>query len=246
MSRPKKSKIMRKYFGSRMNCENVMGYISENKSSNDTIKVNDEEVSFDIFDYDYGKDVDKMTKILDRIDIMTDANESSAEIFPYIYGVLDCNLGANSKLYVLYEPFVGTFRDIHMEVGQSSEWYDITLQIILITEYFKEIMKIGCFADLDHILWNRMAKPYYHPYLLDDESVPILRHFDIVVSRFPTDCDNKVPTIELYHKYVTDLSNFQNTANPPTPRIAEILSIIINNKQDVKSVIDKYFVRKNN
>ena len=267
MSRSKIADQMIKYLEKKINCENIIKHINENKNhpKEDKLIINEIAVAFEIIQYDddpeydkekiresdnpdYDNDKKKLSeKDVDKIfavyDFMTEANYTGFEYFPYLYGVLNCHEGSNSRVYTFYESFDGNLINLIQKIDHPSEWYDIAFQIIMIN-YYIQIVNAYSYnnGEPQNHLYKKLAKPYYKLYQIDGIEFNINHKYLLVIWNIThikkiTDKMRISSNISLLLEYLE-----KNTPKiPPSSRIINLFNNIKSNPENTLTILKEYY-----
>lgn len=267
MSRIKNARRIISYLEERINCKNVMKFVDEtmNKVLNKDkemkithLNIDGISTAFKMMNYNDldnyvrknendPKDKTWVKNIYDIFDFMTEANYTGFEYFPYLYGVLDCHNGENSKIYIFYETFDDNLIDLINKIEHSSEWYDIVFQIIMINYYILIVNEYRYDnATLQKHFYKKLEKPYYKEYELDGNKLIINHKYLIVLWDFnhmeKMTEDNKnviITNIDYLLKYLSD--NKDKIKIPPSSRIIKLLHEIKNNPKNTPTILFQYY-----
>lgn len=232
MSRIKKTKTLIEYLEKRINCENIINttnkyleaddtYIDSESTKSKKILVYNNNVAFKIIKYideDNNDENDRnyIKKFSKLFDFITEANYTGYEYFPYLYGVLNCRDGENSKIYVYYEYFSDKLSTLINNLNHISEWYDIIFQLIMINYYLSVVNKLQYNGSIDNHSFITLNKPYHKQYKINGNSLNVLHKFLIVYDNF-------------YDINIDDLSNYNFKTN-----IDYLIEYISTNSTDIK------------
>ena len=109
MKRSELANKMVEYLEKRINCDNVIHFADQKRESDNKLLIEKNQVAFEIINYhdsnnesynSNNKDHDKiwLENLFNTFDFITEANHTGNEYFPYLYGVLNCHNGDDSKL----------------------------------------------------------------------------------------------------------------------------------------------------
>jgi hypothetical protein len=183
MDQSKITAKMIKYLEDNINCENIIRFIKKYSKTEDITKleIGTIPVSLQIIDYD-DNDKKLMQNQHKIYDFMTHANYAGYEYFPYLYGVLNCHDGSDSKAYIFYESFDGDLTKLLNEMEHASEWYDIIFQLAMIDNYIGVTNKYQLNnATAKNILYKKLSKPIYKEYMFNDKKVSIKHSYKLVL-----------------------------------------------------------------
>lgn len=258
MSREKTAKIMIEYLEERVNCENVISMIEGNKDSSDTnhLVINRIPNAIHIIKHNDNKafvnkekkeilDENQLKKTFEIFDFMTEANYTGFEYFPYLYGVLNCHDGENSKAYVFYEYFENSLDNLINNIEHASEWYDIVFQMILINYYVSTVNGYSYDVNLSKHFYRKLIKPYYKEYIMNDIMFNVNHKYIIVLWDIDMEKEDEkknadlTSNIDILIDYIKN--NRSQMKTPPTNRIMEILYDVKENPQDSINVLIRYY-----
>ena len=260
---------MIKYLEKRINCENVIKFVEKKQADtlgsgleSTIIKliINEIPVALKVLKYNdspgyvYKNKTDPNDKtwiqnIFDVYDFMTESNYTGFEYFPYLYGVLNCHDGLNSKVYTFYEVFDGDLINLISKMEHQSEWYDIVFQMIMIN-YYIEIINGYRYNDgtPQNHLYRKLPKPYYKLYDINGVQFNISHKYLIVLwdisymEKITIGNKSKVTSnISFLSKYLTDNNTNANIPVPPGPKITKLLEEINNSPQNTVEILGKYY-----
>ncbi len=265
MDRIKKAEFMIDYLEKRINCENVMKFadatlestLGEGKEASvKQLKVENIPVAFKVMEYDDSpeykregkgkRDNEWLQNMFKTFDFMTEANYTGWPYFPYIYGVLNCHNGTDSKVYIYYEVFDGSLLDLFNRIEHPSDWYDIAFQMIMINYYIENVngYRYNDGTPQNHLY--RKIKPYYKEYTFDTHKYTINHKYLITLWDFnymePITDKNKsqvVSNIDFLLKYIN--KNRDKIKIPPSDRIIKLLTEVSDNTNDTLNILDKYY-----
>lgn len=183
--------------------------------------------------------VEKKFKVYDFI---TDANYTGFEYFPYIYGVLNCHDGENSRLYVFYEFFEGNLVDLVNNIGHPSEWYDIVFQFIIINNYIQMINNYSYKVSLKNFLYKKLQKPIYQLYNFGEYQFNIKHQYLVVlwgIDEMEPITENSTNNISLLLKFIDE--NKDNIKVPASGRIIKLLTDVIENPNKTIDILNQYY-----
>lgn len=258
MSREKITKKMIQYLEIRINCDNVMKYVDKYIKNNDKnsiikeLEIDSNPVAFEIIKYDatinnntdglLGKnDISNMFEIFE---IMTEANHTGNEYFPYLYGVLNCHDAENSRVYLYYEIFEGNLINLFSQVEHPSEWYDIAFQLIVINNFMQNLNNYKYSGALENFLYKKLSKPYYKNYDIDGKEFKINHKYLIVLwdindIKKNTEEIRSAINIDIVLKYLTE--NKETIKIPPSLKIMKLFSDINNDPKNSISIMHQYY-----
>ena len=269
MSRIKIARQMISYLEERINCENVIKFADKNVKKKvisqekqiQQLVVDNVPVAFEIINYNDNKNYIKknndqpndnlwLQQLFDIFDFMTEANYTGFEIFPYLYGVLNCHENENSKLYVYYEMFQGNLIDLINNIEHPSEWYDIAFQVIMINYYIETVSGyVYGGGILQNHLYKKLDKPYYKEYDFNGTKISVNHKYLIVlwnidyIARISNEKDNGIPcvtnNIAFLLKYLSD--NKETIKILPSNRILKLLNDITNNPTETQNILLQYY-----
>lgn len=265
MKRIKVTEKMVKFLGKVANCKNIINflnkyYANKSESSGDKknrnkliirnipvafylIRYNDDE-SYKMGKNDDIKDTKWKKNVYTIFDFITESNYTGFEYFPYLYGVLDCHSGKDSRIYVFYEYFDQKLIEIINSLEHPSEWYDIAFQLISICYYMHIINSYKYDEGLESYLCKKMDKPYHKKYDLNGNIVTVSHNFVIVLycyypMRKLTEEDEIMGTIDLLLTYTQN--NKDNMKVPPSKRIIKLLYDVKNDPLKTVDILYQYF-----
>lgn len=198
MSRINVTKNMINYLEERVNCENAIKFadkhiLKKNNKVNELI-INKIPVAYEIVDYNddidgtENDDTDRgkiwLENMFNIFDFISETNYLGYEYFPYLYGVLNCHEGVNSRVYLYYELFDENLEYLISIMEHASEWYDIVFQMIMINYYLSNISKYVYDGSVKNHLYRKLAKPYYKKYEINGKELNINHKFLIVLKDF--------------------------------------------------------------
>lgn len=255
MSREKITRQMIEYLEKQLNCENVMRFADEkaiDKHATKKLMVKDIPLAFDIVNYDDTegyvqetpsdkRDQASVRAMYGRFDYMTEANFTGFEYFPYLYGVLDCHGGADSRVYLFYEYFIGNLVDLVINnIEHPSEWYDIAFQLITLNHYILNVTNKRYHSAVpQNHLYRKLDKPYYKEYQFNNTKLKINHKYLIVLWDF--DFGPGPSNIELLLQYLE--KNKDKIKIPPTPRVIKLLTEVKNNPSDTINILTVYYAQ---
>ena len=267
MDRSKIAAKLIKYLEERINCENVIKFAQETndsllgkglESEVDKLIIESVPIAFKIIKYNdeenYIKESETdandrtwLKNLFDTFDFMTDANHTGFEYFPYLYGVLNCHEGENSKVYIFYEAFEGNLIKLINQMEHPSEWYDIVFQMIMIN-YYIEVLNgyLYNYGTPQNHLYRRLPKAIYREYELGDFKFKINHKYLIVLWDF--NFMEKI-TDENRDKIVANTTYLLNYINankdklkiPPSGRIIKLLYDVQNHSKEIPSILNQYY-----
>ncbi|AQN68061.1 hypothetical protein [Saudi moumouvirus] len=256
MSRKKITENMIKYLEDTLNCQNVMKFIDETETNKNIINIDSVNVFYEIINYndsdrDLSENNDEDIKItrndVERIfssyDIMTEANYTGLEYFPYIYGVLDCRDSINSKFYVFRENFQGILPDLIDNIEHPSDWYDVLFQVIIINYYLKTITNIDYHSNINKYLFNKLPKPYYKEYNIGNHVVNI-NHKYLIVLWDPENLiasDKDINQVNINMDFLLEYIKNSNIKIPPSNRIIKLINDIQSSNKNIPDIINEYY-----
>lgn len=263
MSRIKVADKMIQYLEDRINCKNVMKFAEEKTESileeSDDIfiselKIDSTIVSFQIIKYDdtqSDETSDKRNKASikifnDNFDFMTGSNLAGFEYFPYLYGVLNCHLEVNSKVYIYYENFEGSLLQLINLVEHASEWYDIAFQLVVIDHYVRFISGYQYHTnDLKNFLYKKHPKPYYRQYDITGHNFSVSNKYlivlwDIELTKRPHNASNEYTIIDAILDYVKKETSIKI---PPSNRIIKMFQEIKQKPENTIELLEQYYSR---
>lgn len=240
MSRRKISENMIKYLEDSLNCENVMTFITKAKKNNDTIIINDTPVTYEIINYQSNKSKESVQKIFEIYDIMTEANYTGFEYFPYIYGVLDCHSDTNNY-YLFRENFQGNLIELINNIEHPSDWYDIVFQIIMIGYYLYDIIGVKYQFNIKELLYNKLNKPYYKEYKIGDHNITINHKYLIVIWNPNTINKNNINQININMDFLLLHLKNHDIKIPPSNRIIKLIQDIAKPDSNIPDIIQEYY-----
>lgn len=247
------------YLEERINCENVMKFADKTKKSSDTdidkLLIENISVSFEIVKYNDDtknnnneiniKSKTDIQNLFDVFDFMTEANYTGFEYFPYLYGILNCHDGSNSKIYMYYESFDGNIIDLIDNIQHISEWYDIVFQMIMMNYYIQIINGYVYDGYLKNHLFKKLSKPYNKLYQFKNFKININHKYIIVlwninfIEKVSDKTKNKiVSNINNLLQFLNENKN--NIKNFPSNKIIKLLHEIKNNP-NVEDVLQQYY-----
>ena len=232
MKRHEIAKKMYEILESKVYCKNVMEFSSKIKKKNDTntLTIDKIPLSFMILDYNDPNDNEWKTKLIFTFDFMTEANQTGFEYFPYLYGVLDCHDGENSKLFIFYEKFTGILPDLIKSISHQSEWYDICFQLIMIDYYIVYIHKHEyCDCQIQNYLYKKLSSPRYQNYELGEYKFTINHKYLLVLWDFTCISEknvvvDKLSGVEHLMDYLVD--HKQEITILPSLKVSELLKSV--------------------
>lgn len=267
MNRAKLADKLVEYLEKRINCDNVIEHHDKfyqstlgqgREASVDLLMVKNIPFAFKMMKYNATpgyvrenksdpKDIIWVNNLFKTFDFMTEANYTGHPYFPYLYGVLDCPMDAESKLYIYYEAFEGDLRKLIDEIEHPSDWYDICFQMILIN-YYMEVVNNLRYNDgkpANH-LYRKYSKPFYQKYQIEDISFSISHKYLIVLWDFnyvekisDENRSSVVSNIRFLLKYLRENSNKIKIL--PSNRIMKLLSEIVNKPSDSIKILHEYY-----
>ena len=177
-------------------------------------------------------------------DFITEANYTGFEYFPYLYGVLNCHDKNNSRLYVFREYFEGNLLQLLLtKLEHPSEWYDIIFQLVMINYYIKAVNKYNYNGYPGNHLYNKLSKPIYQNYKLDNYEFNINHKYLIVLwdLQYLNKINNtdEITNIDLLLKMLEDKTIQPKI--PPSARILKLLHDIQDNPENVLEILDQYY-----
>lgn len=251
-----------KHLEDRVNCTNILEFMrthtSDSRDSRDSresseltiesISVTSEIIKYTDNDSASSSEVlskSKLNKIYDRYDFISEANHTGFEYFPYLYGVLDCHSGMDSKVYVIYEMFDGTLDTMLSEIEHASDWYETIFQICLIHHYIINIAKASYSgATVPHHLYQKYKFAKKRQYTLGEFKFE-LYHKNLVVLwdfQLETPSSNSPPNLKHLLDYIT--TNGSKFKIQPSPRLIRMLNEIISTPADIPKILDSYYNTK--
>jgi hypothetical protein len=272
MSREKIAKYMINYLEERINCENVMKFADKTLQSKlgegkeaviNKLMVENIPVAFKVMKYNDTEGYEKKNKtdandriwvknMFDTFDLMTEANYTGFEYFPYIYGVLNCHEKENSNIYIYYEVFDGSLIDLINNITHPSEWYDIVFQMIMIN-YYIEIINGYRYNDgtVQNHLYKKLEKPYYKEYHINSHKFNINHRYLIVlwdinyIEKITDKNKNQITSnINFLLRYINE--NKEKIKIPPSGRIIKLLHEVKNNTKDTINILSQYYTQNEN
>lgn len=263
MSRIKIARQIISYLEEKINCDNVMNFADKYNAKQDNTKklmVNDVPVNFEIITYNDHEKKSKtdendssndnknslwIKKMFGTYDFITEANYVGFEFFPYIYGVLNCHGGDDSRVYVFYEYFANNLIHLINNIQHPSEWYDIAFQIIMINYCIVEVNGFEYNGVMQNHLYKKLEKPYYKNYELNGKLVKINHKYLIVlwmtnpIKKINNQNTNFTNNIDFLLQYLSEKKD--QIKIPPSNKIIKLLSDVKNNPSDVPDIILKYY-----
>ena len=267
---------MIKYLEKRINCDNVKILTDKllqpnpdiTNITNEDIKcsiseslekfiltVSETEFVLDVNYYDNTSkdDVSAKDKMFKRFDFMTEANYSNNAVFPYIYGVLDCqgkkfdDKNENSAVYVYYEKFDGRLSDLLEKIEKGVEWYDIFFQLAMINYYisFVKNRKYN-YAVLENHFYKKLEKPTVVNYRLDNDiTVKINHQYLITLWNFELD-ESEISLKNHENKtnidYMTSYLNENKQLKvPPSRKLTNFLDELQKTPKYTHKIISRYY-----
>lgn len=255
MNRNKICKNMVTFLEKNINCENVMRLTNNfmiksedfDPNSINRLLINSIPTSFEIINYN---DSDEISKKYDRKDIenmfnifdfITEANYTGFEIFPYLYGVLDCRNGKDSEIYLYYEEFDDILPELINQITQPKDWYDLIFQLIMINNYITVIKNYTYDGILEKHFFKRIPKPYHKTYYIGNNNYNITHNFIIV---YWDKCDITQKSKISKKTNIVFLTEYINThkkkLNISSERIIELLNNLSKNV-DINDIMEKYY-----
>lgn len=248
------SKQMIKYLEDRINCENVIKFADKHFDDNgdddnasiQKLIVDDVSMSFVIMDYSE-KNANTFTKTKYQIyDFMTEANYTGFEIFPYLYGVLNCHDNNNGRLYVYYEVFQNNMTKIFDNITHASDWYDIAFQMIYINYYIRILHGYIYDGDVQNHQYNKLDKPYYKDYEFNNTTIKVNHKYLIVLFNVEqlerisdSNAGSEKTNIDMLLQYISE--NKDNIKIMPTNRIMELLNEVKESPDNTANILVKYY-----
>lgn len=210
MNRINKARQMIAILESTVNCDNVVQIATKDAANDTTATINDTDVSLAVIHHP------ATDKLYQTYDLMVRANYSGHEIFPYLYGVLDCRQ-STKNIYVYYEKFDYSLPQIMDQLTVKADWFDIVYQLISIDYYIKQTIQSNYQSgDLYHHWVRILDKPYLKKYTYQNIQISV------------------------YHKYLIVLWDIQFTTKKQTSNLEYLLSYLKSNPQlDVPTKIYK-------
>lgn len=258
MSRAKIAIKMINYLEKTINCQNIIKLADkmvETKSNKNKLIIKDIPVAFNIVPYNDDKNYSQKNSeepkdtvwIQNKIktfDIMTESNHSGFEYFPYLYGVLNCHDGDDSKLYIFYEFFAQNLANLINNLEHPSEWYDIIFQMIVIDYYLKTSGYDYTNATPENHLYKKLDKPYYREYILNNITFNINHKYLIVMGIWINIMEreeslNNESNISLLLDYVN--KNKDKMKTPPSDRIVKLLTDIQSSPDNIPDILNRYY-----
>lgn len=261
MNRSKISDKMIKYLEDRVNCENIIKFVTNNADDTpvedyntiDRIVVDKVPVAFKIVSYSEQIEneqtktkawIKNMFKIFDFI---TESNYTGFEYFPYLYGVLTCHDETNkiSTVYIFYEHFDGNLVKLFDTIEHPSDWYDIVFQMVMINYYINVLHNYSYNSSPKNHLYKKMHKPIYKDYEVDNFKFRISHKYLIVIwdieSMEPVsnEVDATGSNISSILKYLNDPENHLKI--PASNRILKLLNDVKNNPENSISILNTYY-----
>ncbi|QGR53721.1 hypothetical protein [Moumouvirus maliensis] len=257
MSRKKITENMIKYLEDTLNCQNVMKYLDERETKKNIINIDSINIYYEIVNYnDSDRDLSEnndqtnieitrndVEKIFTAYDIMTEANYTGLEYFPYIYGVLDCRDNINSKFYLFRENFQGILPDLIKNIEHPSDWYDVLFQVILINYYLRDIVNINYKSKINKYLFNKLPKPYYKEYHLGDHIINI-NHKYLIVLWDPENLiqsDTDINQVNINMDFLLEYIQNSDIKVPPSNRIIKLINDIQSSDNNIPNIINEYY-----
>ena len=233
----------------RVNCENIISFLEKHKVEGSTkISVRNREMDIFIIGYDdYTGDLltnkNKQTKdnLFKYYDFISDANHTGFEYFPYLYGVLDCHSGNNSKIYTIQEPFDGTLGDLVTSLDQQKEWFTIIFQMVLIHYYFSVIT--GCNyknATIQNHFYKKSTKKYPQRYKLDGHEFEFFSDITLVLGEFNLVNDATEQNPNNLQLLVSYIGSNPNIIKPSSSQMA-IIAEVIESPKSTPTILKKYY-----
>lgn len=243
-----------KHLEDRVNCTNILEYIRTHSSESKLgeLTIDNVPVNLEIIKYTDSTSSDSGTlsrkdlgSKYEMYDFISEANHTGFEYFPYLYGVLDCHSGPNSKVYVLYEMFDGTLDTLFGDLEQGSDWYETIFQICLIHHYIINIAKVSYSdATVPHHIYQKYKFPKKRQYTLGDYK------FELYHKNLITLWDFKLEPTSAHSpsniRYVLDyiVSNASKFKVQPSQRIIKMLNEIISEPLNIPKILDSYYNTK--
>lgn len=268
MSRQKIASKLIQFLEEKINCKNVMKKADDYSTEAEKILlIESENVVFEIYYYDDTKieegDRNQMwvQRLIQTLDFMVESNHMGFEYFPYVYGLLNCHEGPESKIYLYTEAFDGRLEDLFGNILHPSDWYDVIFQIVMI-DYWIRLHKYEYDASIEKFVFRKYPKPFKKKYEIDSLTLNLSRKYliiyantqpfislETIVTNFPDEILEptgedaefpiKKPGINMLYSFVIE----GKFPVPPSHRIVRMLEDLMQNKdiEGTNSIINKYY-----
>ena len=251
-----------KYLEDRINCKNLLKFINQ-KIVKDSELINTQKllitnipVSFEIIKYNEsdesnesnesdksdGSDETLKRNMFDTFDFITESNYTGFAYFPYLYGVLDCHYGENSKIYVFHEYFEGNILQLINQIQHVREWYDIVFQMIMIN-YFLMINHLQYASKIEDHWYKKLPTPDHKEYEINGHKLSLIHQYTIVAwSSIPSTKLEENINIDHINVLVEYLDQKREDIKiPPSGKIIKLLHEIINDPINTFDIVYQYY-----
>jgi hypothetical protein len=258
---------MIKYLEKTANCKNIIEFVNKHilKETSNTIdkwnmyknkliikgipvsyyviRYNDDD-SYRMKDNADLKDITWKNEMYESFDFITESNYTGFEYFPYLYGVLDCHSGPDSRIYVFHEFFDKNLVETINTLEHPSEWYDIVFQLIIICYYMQIMNSYTYNGNLNNYFCRKLEKSHYKKYKMGEYILNINHNFLIVLLDFKltkksTKETRLMDTIDLFLIYTKE--NKHKLKVPPSGRVVKLLYDIKNDPYRTVEILYQYF-----
>ena len=240
MTRKTNTLKMIKYLENRINCENVMEFASRHNCDSNKcyMKIDEIPVFFEIIKYNKN---DNMNNLFTTFDLMTKTNHTDIEIFPYIYGVLNCNndLEEINYLYIYYEPFNDDLNSFIKNMNHISDWYSLIFGIALIEKFQFDNEITFQETDLKNILFRKLSEPKK---IKMNDIINVTKFIFCYWSLEPFDTIK--PDKCVFFEEILRLINNREFVVEPSKKIVSVIEELANNPTKISEIIEKNFTSK--
>lgn len=200
--------VTRNVIKQNVDCSNII----ESFQSSDNLKVGNVHVIMDKLPV---KDVQQ---VINKYNIMTDANEYGFEFFPYIYGLFDCAVESERFIYVIREHINEPLLNLIKSIDRQFLWFEIAFYVIAIDYYLSSIMALEYSID-DSSLIYKPAKIATIEHRIGEFTFKIPTRHLIVLSNFHNESSHKLPSITWLKSHITSTP----LITPPPSKIITLL-----------------------
>jgi hypothetical protein len=222
------------YMEKRCDCDSVTKLAS--KKSLLGTEITYREISHDLITKD---------DLYSYLHFITDANNLGFTYFPYLYGVLACSNTRSVHIFMEYYP--STLQETIMNLKHNSEWYDLLFQLLIITSYLDKFSPFSHNGNmLSTFFCNRLDKPYYTDYKINNQVITINHLFNIF--HFDTSIQEKNTSnyhVLLLLDQISNILPSVPTNVTPSPNIIKLLDEIKNNPDNLSTIIYNWYRTKN-
>lgn len=241
---------MVKYLENSVNCKNIMEYIKKKDDRYPKSLEDSNQKSLELlYESVIIQNVSELNKLYETFDFMTESNFTGYECFPYIYGVINCEDSKynTDTIYIFYENYNENIEKLIDEIQHVSEWYDIIFQFAVIHYYITIINHYEYNGNVVYHYYKKYPKPIYQEYELSGFKFNINHRSNIVY--WNTEPMYKSQNIDikksnLFHLLTYIQNNKSNISIPPSERVMNILTDIIDNMNNIVEILNQYYNQK--